>query len=231
MTSRQKATGSWTTSQSKWFWENVIGIVVYFVCFFLSFFGLNTSIRKQLCPNEPTPTTEEIHVKLKQQAIKHAADSGGLTQALSGKCCRVQIFWHCCRQGINQPEEETPRHRSASPVDDWIPYLGNALQTAWELFNSQLLSQFLPINQALIHSTLCAPLCICASKKNKSFGRVDSGGGEQAGKAHLSVVGIQMVVNTFTWHHFYKLENKDGFGRYWSCKYQVMSNKARAFII
>lgn len=61
-----------------------------------------------------THTCEEIHVKLKQPAIKHAASRGGVTQAVSEKRCRVQILWHCCRCRGRESISRKEKHLSSS---------------------------------------------------------------------------------------------------------------------
>lgn len=85
--------------------------LVYFGFVCLCFLDWTHQIEDSFATNQLTHTTEETHIKLKQPAIKHAADSGGLTQALSGKRCRIQILWHCCSMRITQPEEETPQQQ------------------------------------------------------------------------------------------------------------------------
>lgn len=93
-------------------------------CFSLFFLLLESSFAS----NELTHTRTNIgmHVKPKQPAIKHAASRGGVTQALSEKRCRAQIWRHCCRRRGTEAISRKEKHLSSrSEVSPTLAMNGN----------------------------------------------------------------------------------------------------------
>lgn len=149
-----------------------------------------------------THTNEEIHVKLKQPAIKHAASRGGVTQALSEKCCQVQILWHCCRESISRKEKHLRSSSSSKVSPTLVMNMNYSFRCPPERMTESLIEEMLhkqpescsihssfPINQAFIHPTLewprrlRAPYVFVHPRKIRTLAGWTAEEGSKAGKA------------------------------------------------